>query len=105
MELFNLPQFIQAGMKAEPFTYTSRLEPSRDQMKPWNGPSQFYLNNSINELVHTQPPVSHIIDVFRCFGNLTVAIVFFSYHKPFHQVWLRSKFTIYHHKDIAIGNS
>src|SRR5918995_4329836 len=77
MELFNLPQFIQAGMKAEPFTYTSRLEPSRDQMKPWNGPSQFYLNNSINELVHTQPPVSHIKDVFRCFGNLTVAIVLF----------------------------
>jgi protocatechuate 3,4-dioxygenase beta subunit len=27
--------------------------------------SQFYLNNSINELVHTQPPVSHIKDVFR----------------------------------------
>ena len=26
------PQYIQAGMKAEPFTYISRLEPSRDQM-------------------------------------------------------------------------
>jgi len=33
----------------------SRLEPSRDQMKPWNGHHNFYLNNSINELVHTQP--------------------------------------------------
>jgi protocatechuate 3,4-dioxygenase beta subunit len=39
--------------------------------------SQFYLNNSINELVHSQPPVSHIKDIFRCFGNLTVAIRFF----------------------------
>ena len=38
---------------------------------------QFYLNDSINELVHTQPPISHIKDVFRCFGNLTVAIRFF----------------------------
>jgi hypothetical protein len=38
-----LPQFIQAGMKAEPFTYMSRFEPSRDQMKPWNGHHSFTL--------------------------------------------------------------
>jgi hypothetical protein len=38
-----LPQFIQAGMKAEPFTYMSRFEPSRDQMKPWNGHRSFTL--------------------------------------------------------------
>jgi hypothetical protein len=73
MELFNLPQFIQAGMKAEPFKARA-LEGSNETLE-WT--SQFYLNNSIIELVHTQPPVSHIKDVFRCFGSLTVAIRFF----------------------------
>jgi hypothetical protein len=71
------PQFIQAGMKAEPFTYihvkVRAFEGSNETLE-WT--SQFYLNNSINELVHTQPPVSHIKDVFRCFDNLTVAIRF-----------------------------
>jgi hypothetical protein len=47
-------------MRAGQFIYMSRFATLRDQTKPkplkWT--SQFYLNNSINEQVHTQPPYS-----------------------------------------------
>src|SRR5215211_1221096 len=56
MGLFNSLQFILAGMRVEQFTYMSRSATLRGSNETLEWTSQFYLNNSINEQVHTQPP-------------------------------------------------
>jgi len=58
MGLFNSLQFILAGMRVEQFTYMSRSATLRGSNETLEWTSQFYLNNSINERVNTQPPYS-----------------------------------------------
>ena len=58
MELFNLTQFIQAGTgRAIHIHVKVRTNEGSNEDLEWT--SQFYLNNSINEIVHTQPPYSN----------------------------------------------
>src|ERR1051325_1850139 len=57
MGLFDSPRFIQAGIKVEPSTYTTKSAPLMDQRKLWSGQRSF--NNSINQQVSMQPLYSN----------------------------------------------
>lgn len=58
MEPFNSQQFIRAGMKVGQILIHIKVRDYEGTNETLEWTSQFYLNNSINELIHAQPPYS-----------------------------------------------
>src|SRR5512133_2621200 len=69
MEMFNSLQFIQAGIKVEQFTYTSRYVPLRDLRRLWSGHHSFtlaiLLMNRFTHNLHTVTMVFPILQMNR----------------------------------------
>ena len=58
-ELQSLKPFIRDGMRIEQIHIHLKVRDFEGPEKIFEWTSQLYLNNSINELVHTQPPYSN----------------------------------------------